>query len=159
MIIHFNRFLRPLHINDHEDVRVIYSDAIETQGDIFYTSDQIKSWSALAWLPGILDKPLLKGKGWISFENNQVAAFAVRYPLNRLALLYSKGCFARRGHATELIGCIEEEARLEGISILITEASFFSYPLLLRLGWKFISMQRIQIGGINFDRYLMEKVL
>ena len=35
---------------------------------------------------------------------------------------------------------------------LFTEASFYSYPLFLKLGWILIAPEKIKIGGITFER-------
>ena len=151
--------LKPLRPSDHKAVREIYVDAIESQGESLYTKEQIEAWHGLAWLPGVLDTPLIKGRGWISLENQNLAAFAVRYPLDRLALLYCRGVFGRRGHATVLLDHLEQEALEEGRTRLVTEASFFSYPLLLRRNWTLVAPEKIEIGGVSFDRFLMEKIL
>ena len=151
--------LQPLRPSDCIAVRDIYADAIESQGEDLYTKEQIQAWVGLAWLPGVLDTPLTEGRGWISLENQHLAAFAVRYPLNRLALLYCRGQFGRRGHASLLLDQIEHEAFEEGQTSLITEASFFSYSLLLRRGWEFIATEKIEIAGVSFDRYLMKRDL
>ena len=138
-------------------IRGIYFDAIENLGEVFYTKEQINAWSALAFLPGVLDQALHSGKGWISEVDidNQIAAFAVRYPLNRLALLYCHSSFARQGHATALLKHIQEEVRQEGGNYLYTEASEFSLSLLIKLGWTLIKPDTIEIGGVIFKRYLM----
>ncbi len=151
--------IKPLQVVDHLKVRQIYVDAIESQGAAFYTKEQIKAWASLAWLPGILDRPLIEGKGLISFEKQSIEAFAVRYPCDRLALLYCRGRSTRRGHATALLDSLEKDALEEGITILKTEASCFSYPLLLRRGWTLIASETIEIGGLAFDRYRMKKYL
>tara|TARA_B100000700_G_scaffold318614_1_gene412102 strand:+ start:252 stop:731 length:480 start_codon:yes stop_codon:yes gene_type:complete len=151
--------LRELLAADYPLVKEVYQDSIESQGYIFYSKDQIQSWSALAYLPGVLDRPLSEGKGWVSCHNKQIEAFAVRYPMNRLALLYCRGRSSRRGHSTALLHVIETEAFKEGQSKLFTEASLFSCPLLVRCGWQIISLEKINIGGVGFDRYLMEKKL
>ena len=151
--------LFPLEPSDHLLVRAVYSDAIESLGNEFYSNEQIQAWSSLAWLPGVLDAPLKDGSGWISYQNQEIQAFAVRYPSNRLALLYSRGQSTRQGHASALIRKIEEDAIEEGQGKLITEASFFSYPLLLKFNWTIQSIQNIEIGGIEFERFLMEKIL
>ncbi len=150
------RQIRPL---DQLTLRQIYADAIESQGSNLYTEEQIQAWSALAWLPGVLDRPLAEGKGWLSYESAEVAAFAIRYPSNRLALLYCRGIYTRRGHASNLLRYIEDEARFEGQKYLFTEASLFSYKLLLRLEWKINKSEKITIGGVNFNRFLMYKDL
>ena len=69
-------------------LREVYEDAIRTCGKSFYSQEQIEAWTSLAYLPGVLDKPLKYGVGWVSCVNNRIEAFALRYPNNRLALLY-----------------------------------------------------------------------
>ena len=89
----------------------------------------------------------------------EIEAFGLRYPLNRLALIYCRGRSFGKGHATSILQRIELEAFNEGHSSLITEASLCSYPLLIRLGWKIIQPEKILIGGVSFDRYLMKRQL
>ena len=48
--------LRPICDSDHYVLREVYVDAINYQKNALYTQDQIQAWSALAWLPGILDR-------------------------------------------------------------------------------------------------------
>ena len=88
--------LRLVSPADHNLLREIYADAIETQAPALYTRDQVQAWAALAWLPGVLDRTLSDGVGWISGADE---AFAMRYPEDRLALLYCRGRAARQGHA------------------------------------------------------------
>jgi len=83
----------------------------------------------------------------------------LKYPQNRLALLYCRGRSSRQGHATALLHQIEEDTRKERPINLKTEASLCSYPLLLRHGWRIIAPEEIQIGGVHFSRYVMEKTL
>ncbi len=151
--------LKELLVSHHPCVRSIYEDAIQSQCQDLYSREQIIAWSSLAWLPGILDRTLNEGKGWISTDNDLIEAFAVRYPINRLALIYCRGRSARQGHATQLLKQIEADALVDGQSVLITEASLLSYPLLLRYGWSIKSLEKIKISGISFDRYLMIKKL
>tara|TARA_B100000700_G_C14788450_1_gene734647 strand:+ start:93 stop:566 length:474 start_codon:yes stop_codon:yes gene_type:complete len=151
--------LRKLIDKDHHSVRQVYQDAIQSQGHILYTREQINAWSSLALLPGVLDRPLHEGQGWVSCHNQNIEAFAVRYPADRLALLYCRGRSARSGHATALINVVEQEARKEDQITLVAEASLFSFSLFLRCGWVLKSPEKIKIGGVLFQRYLMEKEL
>ncbi len=151
--------LRSITEADHIVVKEVYEDAIESQAGSFYTKEQIEAWASLAYLPGILDQTLQDGIGWLVIDKDEIEAFAVRYPLNRLALLYCRGRSARRGFATALLKKIEEQALDEDQSSLITEASLLSYPLLLRHSWNHILTERIEIAGISFKRYKMEKYL
>ena len=81
-------------------LREVYEDAIRTCDKSLYSPEQIEAWSALAYLPGILDKSLKQGVGWVSCVNKTIEAFALKYPHNRLALLYCRGRSSRQGHAT-----------------------------------------------------------
>ena len=134
-----------------------YQDAICTSANDLYSQEQIDAWSGLAYLPGVLDKSLKEGKGWASCVDSVIEAFAVKYPKDRLALLYCRGRSSRQGHATDLLKKIDEEAHEDKTIRLSTEASLFSYKLFLSHGWKIISPETIQIGGVAFSRYLMEK--
>ena len=137
-------------------LREIYADAIESQASELYSDQQVKSWAALAWLPGVLDQTLMEGSGWISGGD---AAFAIRYPPDRLALLYCRGRAARQGHGKALLDRIEADAMADGVTCLCTEASQFSRPLFERRGWRLIAPETITIAGVPFERYRMHKAL
>ena len=137
-------------------LREIYADAIESQASELYSDQQVKSWAALAWLPGVLDQTLMEGSGWISGGD---AAFAIRYPPDRLALLYCRGRAARQGHGKALLDRIEADAMADGVTCLRTEASQFSRPLFERRGWRLIAPETITIAGVPFERYRMHKAL
>ena len=140
-------------------LREVYEDAIQACDKSLYSQKQIEAWSSLAYLPGILDKPLKQGEGWVSCVDKTIEAFAIKYPHDRLALMYCRGRSSRQGHATALLHKIEEDTFLDRPINLKTEASLCSYQLLLRHGWTIIAPQEIQIGGVHFSRYLMEKTL
>ena len=148
--------LRLIGPADASLLRGIYADAVESQAPALYTDQQVKAWAALAWLPGVLDRTFEEGSGWISGPD---AAFAIRHPNNRLALLYCRGCAARQGHGTALLERIEAEARAEGVDRLFTEASQLSRPLLERRGWCVMADETIAIAGVPFVRYRMDKSL
>ena len=148
--------LRPIQFVDHGLLREIYQDAIETTAPQLYSEEQVRAWSALAWLPNVLDRTFAEGSGWISGAGE---AFAIRYPDDRLALLYCRGQAARRGHGTALLQRIELDAQQAGVDRLTTEASQLSRPLLERCGWQLIEPETIAIGGVLFERYRMAKFL
>jgi GNAT superfamily N-acetyltransferase len=148
--------LRPIGSADYPLLREIYADAIESQAPGLYSSNQVRAWAALAWLPGILDRTFLEGQGWISGHD---AAFAIREPRDRLSLLYCRGRACRQGHGRALLDQIEADARHEGVERLRTEASQLSRPLLERCGWRVQAPETISIGGVPFKRYRMDKWL
>ena len=148
--------LRPIEPADEPLLRQIYADAIESQAPRLYSQQQVQVWQSLAWLPGVLDRTIAEGSGWISGGD---AAFAIRHPEDRLALLYCRGKAARHGHGKALLARIEADALAEGIARLRTEASQFSRPLLERQGWRVVAPETILIAGVRFERYRMHKAL
>ena len=148
--------LRPIGLADAPLLREIYADAVESQAPGLYADAQVRAWSALAWLPGVLDRTLEEGSGWISGDD---AAFAIRHPQERLSLLYCRGSAARQGHGSALLARIELEAQADGVQRLRTEASQLSRPLLERRGWRVVAPETISIGGVLFERYRMDKPL
>ena len=148
--------LRPIGLADAPLLREIYADAVESQAPGLYSDAQVRAWAALAWLPGVLDRTLAEGSGWISGDD---AAFAIRHPQERLSLLYCRGSAARKGHGSALLARIELEAQADGVQRLRTEASQLSRPLLERRGWRVVAPETISIGGVLFERYRMDKPL
>ena len=151
--------LRLIRSEDTSDLRDIYVDSIKSQAPYFYSNIQIEAWISLATLPSIFDRSIDKGGGWVLLKKDKIEAFALRYPIDRLALLYCRGRSSRMGYATKLLHLIESDAYHEGIKLLSTEASLLSYPLLLRQGWVEKTLEKIEIAGISFDRYRMFKKL
>ena len=148
--------LQPISPNDQQLLREIYRDAIESQAPALYSREQVQAWAALAWLPGVLDRTLVDGCGWISGDGD---AFAMRYPKDRIALLYCRGRAARQGHGTALLNRLEADAWQDGCLRITTEASQLSRPLLERRGWRLIAPETITIAGVAFERYRMERLL
>jgi len=148
--------LRPIRSADAPLLREIFADAIESQAPGLYTSHQIRAWTSLAWLPGVLDRLFRDGDGWISGEG---AAFAMRQPQDRLALLYCRGRASRQGHGTALVKRIECDARADGLAHIHAEASLLSRPLLERCGWRFLRLETFTVAGVPFEHHRMERQL
>jgi GNAT superfamily N-acetyltransferase len=99
---------------------------------------------------------LEQGQGWISGIDD---GFAIRYPTNRLSMLYCRGRSSRQGHGSALLQAIENDAQRTGIQRLLTEASFISRPMLEQRGWSVIAPEPFMIAGVPFIRFQMEKRL
>ena len=148
--------MRPIQPNDSLLLREIYVDAIQTQATQAYSPEQIQAWTNLAWLPGLLDRTFEEGQGWISGVDD---GFAIRYPANRLSMLYCRGRSSRQGHGSALLRAIEFDALRMGLKRLQTEASLLSRPMLEQRGWMMIAPEPFTIADVPFVRFQMEKRL
>ena len=150
--------LRRFTNKDQLDLKKVYFDSIKNIDLKIYNEEQKKAWSSQAWDNPNFEKSITKGKVWV-IENENIVAFASRYPDNKISLLYCKGNYQRRGYGSMLIIKLEEEAREEGFRDISTEASLLSYKLFLRHNWEIIRKEKIIINNKCFERYKMSKNL
>ena len=151
--------LRQTTIKDQIDLKRIYFDSIQSIDEKIYSKEQKLAWCSQAWINLEFHKSITKGRGFIMENHNKKIGFAMRYPKNKLSLLYVRGNFRRKGIGNILINAIEKEASNEGISSIKTEASLLSYELFLKNNWKEIHKEKIIIQNIIFYRYKMFKDL
>ena len=151
--------LRKITIKDQINLKRIYFDSIKSIDEKIYSKEQKLAWSSQAWLNIEFHQSITRGQGLIIEDFNKNIGFAIRYPKNKLSLLYVRGDFRRKGIGNMLIKAIEKEALNEGISSIHTEASLLSYELFLKNNWKEISKEKVIIQNIIFNRYKMFKDL
>ena len=149
--------LKQITKKDQLDLKRIYFNSIISIDERVYTPEQKRAWASQAWDNKIFDLSINEGKGWLIYENEKIIAFALRYPKNRIALLYCNSEFQRKGYGTKLIRKIEKESIKEGITSLSTEASLISYKLFLKNKWEIIRKEKVIIKNIIFERYKMKK--
>jgi len=151
--------LRQITIKDQLEIKKVYFDSIQSLDEKIYSKEQKRAWSSQAWNNPNFDKSITKGNGWLLSKQGTIIAFATRYPIDRIALLYCKGEFQREGCGSELLHKLESEAKKEGLASLSTEASLISYKLFLKNAWKIIRKEKVTINNIFFERYKMTKII
>ena len=159
--------LRVLRSSDHAEALKVYRRAVLSSSAELYSSQQRLAWALQAGNDNLTVPPspqllscLQRGQGLVSCAGDgRIAAFAVREPADRLALLYCRPDQQRCGHGRALIEAVEEQARREGRQRLSTEASLVSQPLLERLGWQRSWQEELMINGVLFRRFRLQKPL
>ena len=149
--------LRQITIKDQVELIKIYFDSINSIEPNLYSLEQKFAWCSQAWENPIFKETLRKGKGLILSHKNNNAGFGIRYPKNKLSLLYVRGEFKGNGFGKLILESIEKDAYSEGIDYLSTEASLLSFNLFLNKGWEIIKKEKVNIKLINFERYKMKK--
>ena len=151
--------LRQITIKDQLELKKVYFDSIQSLNEKIYSQEQKRAWASQAWNNPSFDKSITKGKGWLLSKQGIIIAFATRYPEDRIALLYCKGKYQRKGCGSKLLLKLEDEAKKDGLESISTEASLISYVLFLRNEWEVIRKEKIIINNILFERYKMVKIL
>ena len=113
--------LRQITIKDQITLKKIYFDSINSIDEKIYSKKQKLVWSSQAWMNLEFHKSITRGKGFMMEDLNKKIGFAIRYPENKLSLLYVRGIFRRRGIGNVLIKAIEKEASNERISSIQTD--------------------------------------
>ena len=151
--------LKQITKKDQLDLKKLYFDSIISIDEKVYNKEQKIAWASQAWENNIFDLTIEKGRGWLIHEKNKVIAFGSRYPNNRIALFYCKGDYQRLGIGTKLLEKTEHDAKKEGLTFLITEASLISVKLFQKNNWEIIRKEKIIINNKIFERYKMIKIL
>ena len=157
--------LRELVNSDRDALLQVYREAVQSCPDELYSIEQRLAWAAQAGSDAggvneALKVSLQRGRGLISSDSDgRIAAFILREPADRLALLYCRPQYQRQGHASQLLQAMEADARRDGIHQLRTEASFVSCPLLERHGWRRSWQEELLINGVLFRRFRLHKPL
>ena len=151
--------LRPITNKDQLQLKKVYFDSIQSIDERIYSKEQKRAWSSQAWQNSDFKKSIVQGNGWLINDNETIIAFASRYPNNRIALFYCKAKSQRKGYGSKLLYKLEDEAKIEGIDILYTEASIISFMLFLKHNWEIESKEKVIINYKFFERYKMIKKL
>ncbi|MFM2158693.1 MAG: hypothetical protein RLZZ124_1167 [Cyanobacteriota bacterium] len=159
--------LRRLERRDHDAVLQVYRLAVLNCPEALYSAAQRRAWARQADDRGdsrALRACLQRGLGLVSVEDQattgeRIAAFAVRDPADRIALLYCHPEAQRHGHGRALLQALEAGARREGIQRLRTEASLISRSLFEAEGWQHSWREELQIHGVHFHRFRLHKPL
>tara|TARA_B100000945_G_scaffold263238_1_gene221996 strand:- start:153 stop:614 length:462 start_codon:yes stop_codon:yes gene_type:complete len=150
--------LRQITIKDQINLKKVYFDSIKSINEKIYSNEQKKAWSSQAWENTSFKKSIINGDGWLIEEKEKIIAFALRFPKNKISLLYCIAEYQRKGYGSKLICKIQDEAKEEGLNCLKTEASLISYKLFIRHNWEIIRKEKIIINNIFFERYKMIKI-
>ena len=151
--------LKQITKKDQLKLKEVYFDSVCSIDENIYSKEHKFAWACQAWKNSEFEKSLLKGIGSKLIYNNKIIGFAIRYPENRLSLIYVIGDFKKKGFGTMILNSIERDALKSGINRLITEASLISYELLLKRRWEIDRKEEVIIKGLMFDRYRMFKIL
>jgi len=151
--------LRQITIKDQLELKKVYFDSIQSIDERIYTKEQKRAWSSQAWDNQNFNKSITQGKGWLLSEQGIIIAFAIRFPINRIALFYCKGKFQKKGFGSKLLNKLEDEAKTDWLDLLYTEASLISYKLFIKHNWEIKSKEKVMINNKFFERYKMIKIL
>ena len=144
---------------DAHTLAVVFTDAIRATDHSHYTPVQVEAWVAGANDPAAFGRRVLVNRTFIAEHGGEPVGFVSVAPDGHVAMLYVCGSSQGRGVGGRLLTVALAAAVEAGADRAYTEASVFSLPVFARAGFSEIGVESVEVRGVRFERWLMEKPL
>ncbi|MCX0500295.1 GNAT family N-acetyltransferase [Erwinia billingiae] len=148
------RLYRP---EDLDAAIAVFQCAVRGIASKDYYQQQILAWSQVdrqRW-----EQRLNDSKVWLAENDRRIIGISSLEADGHLDLLFTDAEYQRRGVATALYRTVEQWARENGVTSMVTEASITAKPFFIYHGFNTIAQQQVQVRGQAFINYKMEKML
>lgn len=143
--------------DDLPSLAMLYTDAVRTTGPSAYSTQQVESWAATVDDADRFRDFILRPTTYVAVEDDQPVGFAGIEDDGHVTSVYLRGDRQRRGIGAQLMHVILDHARQANIDRLYAEASEFSLPLFLKIGFESIGTEKVERNGSIFLRHLVER--
>ena len=148
------RLYRP---EDLDAAIAVFQCAVRGIASKDYDQQQILAWSQVdrqRWQPRLNDS-----KVWLAELDRRIVGIISLEAVGHLDLLFTDAEYQRRGVATALYSTLEQWARENGVTSMVTEASITAKPFFIHQGFDVNEQQLVQVRGQAFINFKMQKVL
>lgn len=148
------RLYRP---EDLDAAIAVFQCAVRGIASKDYDQQQILAWSQVdrqRWQQRLNDSEV-----WLAEIDRRIVGIISLEAVGHLDLLFTDAEYQRRGVATALYSTLEQWARENGVTSMVTEASITAKPFFIHQGFDVIAQQLVQVRGQAFINYQMQKVL
>ena len=151
--------IRPATIEDYDAIAKLFRHTILKVNIRHYTSDQVRIWSDRVkdksrWLRKISDQHFL-----LVEEGNELLGMGSITPDGYLDMMYVAHTHQGKGIARLLMSRLETFAREQGVNLIRSDVSITARSFFERMGFKVVKPQKVNIDGLIFDNFVMEKEL
>jgi len=150
--------IRPYQVEDAAALQRLFHDTVMTVNRQDYTQAQVEAWAA-----GALDQQwidcLSQGFTAIALIDDQIVGFAELKASGYIDRFFCHRDFQGQGVGTQLLNCLEAEAKQQKITQLLTEASITAKPFFQQRGFAVVRSQQVERRGQIFTNFVMTKSL
>ena len=124
-----------------------------------YSQEQLDAWAPASLLEdySAWSLKLEKSKPFVALLNEKIVGFAEFEPNGHIDCFYVHHKYQGMGVGALLMQAINEEAKKESIARIFSEVSITAKPFFLHHGFKIVEQQHVQVRGIEFINFKMEK--
>jgi putative acetyltransferase len=148
------RLYRP---EDLDAAIAVFQCAVRGIASKDYDQQQILAWSQVdrqRWQQRLNDS-----KVWLAEIERRIVGIISLEAVGHLDLLFTDAEYQRRGVATALYRTVEQWARENGVTSMVTEASITAKPFFIHQGFDVNEQQQVQVRGQAFINFKMQKML
>jgi len=151
--------IRAFQPGDALEIMRLFRDTVHNVNSRDYTPEQVE-----AWAPALMDEPrwherLRANFTYVAEAGGQIVGFSELERSGRIATLYVHHRYQTQGIASRLLSDMETRARALGARRLTAEASLTAYGFFQRRGFKLVRAQDVDLRGVSFRNFIMERAL
>lgn len=135
----------------------LFAGSVRTLGPDAYTPSQVEAWAASAEDLVAFREFILGPRTYVVFDASGVCGFCGLERDGHVASLYVREDRLRRGIGRRLLQAVIDDAATSCIPRLFAEASEFSAPLFLKIGFESVGTEQVERNGEAFVRHLVER--
>ena len=151
--------IREFNVDDTEAIVHLFTETVRKINSRDYSKAQIEAWAPQNPDLHKWRNRLVKTITFVAEENGRVIGFAQLESNGHIDCFYIAHDFINKGVGSKLLLEIEERAKSLDITKLFTEASITAKPFFLSKGFKVVKEQLVELQGIRFRNYIVEKNL
>jgi len=145
--------------DDVKHIVNLFYQAVHTINVKDYSQEQLDAWAPASLLEdySTWSLKLEKSKPFVALLNEKIVGFAEIEPNGHIDCFYVHHKYQGMGVGASLMQAIDEEAKKESIARIFSEVSITAKPFFLNHGFKIIEQQHVQLRGIEFINFKMNK--
>ncbi|PHN07442.1 GNAT family N-acetyltransferase [Flavilitoribacter nigricans] len=151
--------IRQATVADYDRIAQLFRNTILNVNIRHYSPEQVKVWSERVkdtprWLRKITDQYFL-----LVEDGDELQGMGSITPDGYLDMMYVSHLHQGKGIARMLVEKLEAFARKREVSLIRVDVSLTARPFFERMGFRIVRPQKVEMDGLIFDNFVMEKQL
>lgn len=149
--------VREYRLFDTQAIMKLFYDTVHDINIQDYTIEQVNAWAQSDMNYEVWHKRSQAKLPYIAEINGEIVGFGELEADGHINCFYCHSKYQRMGIGSKLLSLMENIASLRGVKRLYTEASITAKPFFLFKGFSIVREQQVQLRGVLFQNYVMEK--
>jgi putative acetyltransferase len=149
--------IREFNVSDTEEIMQLFYDTVHRINRQDYSSEQVEAWAPkdmgyVQWKEQLQSKMT-----YVAEAEGKIIGFAELEKTGHIGCFYCHADYQKMGVGTQLLNQIQLTAKNLDLQKLFTEASITAKLFFERMGFRVITPQEVELRGMKFINYVMEK--